>query len=85
VSQSQALPSPPKPADVDGKSYDLLVVEGTGWRHCPARWRGAREGLSVLLVQHTRHIGGMVTNSLFQWGRALRRPPRSDLQRIRPT
>src|SRR6185436_18882328 len=55
-----------QPADVDGKSYDLVVVEGTpGGIACAVR--AAREGLSVLLVQHTRHIGGMLTNSLFQW------------------
>ncbi len=33
----------------------------------PARLRAAREGLRVLLVQHNRHIGGMLTNGLMQW------------------
>jgi len=55
-----------EPADVEGKSYDLVVIEGTpGGIACAVR--AAREGLSVLLVQHTRHIGGMLANSLFQW------------------
>ncbi|MBM3333594.1 FAD-dependent oxidoreductase, partial [Candidatus Sumerlaeota bacterium] len=55
-----------KPADVDGKSYDLVVVGGTaGGVACAVR--AAREGCSVLLVQHNRHIGGMMTNGLMQW------------------
>jgi hypothetical protein len=48
-----------KPADVDGKSYDLVVIGATpGGIACAVR--AAREGLSVLLVQHNRHIGGML-------------------------
>lgn len=55
-----------KPADVDGKSYDLVVFGGTpGGIACVVR--AAREGLSVLLVQHNKHIGGMLTNGLMQW------------------
>ncbi|MBA4016309.1 MAG: pyridine nucleotide-disulfide oxidoreductase [Pirellula sp.] len=51
---------------VDGKSYDLVVVGATpGGIACAVR--AAREGLSVLLVQHNRHIGGMLTNGLCQW------------------
>ncbi len=52
--------------EVDGKHYDLVVVGGTpGGIACAVR--GAREGLSVLLVQHNKHIGGMLTNALMQW------------------
>jgi hypothetical protein len=29
--------------------------------------RASREGLTVLLTNHTRHVGGMLTNGLFQW------------------
>jgi hypothetical protein len=62
---------------VDGKSYDLLVVGGTaGGIACAVR--AAREGCSVLLVQHNRHIGGMLTNGLMQWD-ALYGGPRAPL------
>ncbi len=55
-----------KPADVDGKSYDLVVVGGTS-AGVMCAVRAAREGCSVLLVQHNRHIGGMMVNGLMQW------------------
>jgi hypothetical protein len=55
-----------KTADVDGKSYDLVVVGGTG-SGVMCAVRAAREGCSVLLVQHNRHIGGMMSNGLMQW------------------
>lgn len=52
--------------DVAGKSFDVVVVGGTpGGIACAVR--AAREGLSVLLVQHNRHLGGMLTNGLMQW------------------
>ncbi len=52
--------------EVSGKTYDLVVVGGTpGGIACAVR--AAREGLSVLLVQHNRHIGGMLSNALMQW------------------
>ncbi|MBI5775336.1 MAG: FAD-dependent oxidoreductase [Verrucomicrobia bacterium] len=55
-----------RPADVDGKSYDLVVVGGTaGGVACAVR--AAREGASVLIVQHNRHLGGMMINGLMQW------------------
>ena len=55
-----------KPADVDGKSYDLVVIGGTaGGVACAVR--AARDGCTVLLVQHNRHIGGMMSNGLMQW------------------
>lgn len=55
-----------KSGKVDGKSYDLVVVGGTaGGVACAVR--AAREGCTVLLVQHNRHIGGMMANGLMQW------------------
>uniref|UniRef100_UPI0037841F47 FAD-dependent oxidoreductase n=1 Tax=Prosthecobacter sp. TaxID=1965333 RepID=UPI0037841F47 len=62
-------------AEVDGRAFDVVVVGGTpGGIACAMR--AAREGLSVLLVQHNRHIGGMLTNGLMQWD-ALYGGPRS--------
>ncbi len=54
------------PAEVDGRSYDLVVVGATGGGIACAV-RAAREGCSVLLVQHNQHIGGMMANGLMQW------------------
>ncbi len=63
--------------EVAGKSYDVVVVGGTpGGIACAVR--AAREGLSVLLVQHNRHLGGMLTNGLMQWD-AIYGGPRSPL------
>ena len=55
-----------KPQDVDGKSYDLVVVGATG-SGVACAVRAVREGCSVLLVQHNRHIGGMMSNGPMQW------------------
>ncbi len=53
-------------AQANGKTYDLVVIGGTpGGIACAVR--AAREGLSVLIVQHNGHIGGMLTNGLMQW------------------
>jgi hypothetical protein len=55
-----------KPEDVDGKSYDLIVVGGTpGGIACAVR--AAREGLTVLLVNHTQHLGGFMTSGAGGW------------------
>ena len=60
------LQSAAKPQDVDGKSYDLVVIGGTpGGIACAVR--AAREGLSVLLVNHTEHLGGFVTSGAGGW------------------
>jgi 2-polyprenyl-6-methoxyphenol hydroxylase-like FAD-dependent oxidoreductase len=53
-------------AEVAGKNYDLVVIGGTP-SGIACAVRAAREGLSVLLVQHNRHIGGMLANGLMQW------------------
>lgn len=65
------------PAAVDGKSYDVVIVGGTG-AGVACAVRAAREGCTVLLVQHNGHIGGMMTNGLMQWD-ALYGGPRSPL------
>ena len=55
-----------QPGDVDGKSYDLVVIGSTpGAIACAVR--AAREGLTVLLVNHTRHLGGFITRSLLKY------------------
>lgn len=65
------------PASVNGKSYDLVVVGATvGGVVCAVR--AAREGCTVLLVRHNRHIGGMLANGLMQWD-ALYGGPRASI------
>jgi len=60
------LKSAAKPADVNGKDYDLVVIGGTPGGIATAV-RAAREGLSVLLVNHTQHLGGFVTSGAGGW------------------
>ncbi len=60
------LQSAAKPQDVEGKSYDLVVIGGTpGGIACAVR--AARQGLSVLLVNHTQHLGGFMTSGAGGW------------------
>jgi len=60
------LNSAAKPQDVNGKAYDLVVIGATpGGIACAVR--AAREGLSVLLVNHTQHLGGFVTSGAGGW------------------
>jgi hypothetical protein len=66
-----------EPAAVDGRTYDLVVIGGTG-SGVMCAVRAAREGCSVLLVQHNRHLGGMMANGLMQWD-ALYGGPRAPL------
>jgi hypothetical protein len=79
-SKQPFTPEPPRvsaPAEVDGNSYDLIVIGATpGGISCAVR--AAREGMSVLLVQHNRHFGGMLANGLMQWD-ALYGGPRSPI------
>jgi len=65
------------PATVDGKSFDVVVVGGTS-AGIACAVRAAREGCTVLLVQHDGHLGGMMTNGLMQWD-ALYGGPRAPL------
>lgn len=60
------LKSDAKPAEVDGKNYDLVVIGGTPGGIATAV-RAAREGLSVLLVNHTHHLGGFITSGAGGW------------------
>ncbi|MCW0220641.1 MAG: FAD-dependent oxidoreductase, partial [Prosthecobacter sp.] len=60
------LKSAAKGPDVNGKSYDLVVVGGTPGGIATAV-RAAREGLSVLLVNHTQHLGGFMTSGAGGW------------------
>ncbi|MBC9868952.1 MAG: FAD-dependent oxidoreductase, partial [Opitutae bacterium] len=46
-----------------GKAFDVVIAGGTPGGLATAI-RASREGLSVLLVNHTAHIGGMLTNGL---------------------
>src|SRR6185436_17620790 len=49
-----------------GESFDLVVIGGTpGGIACAVR--AAREGLSVLLVNHTQHLGGFMTSGAGGW------------------
>ncbi len=66
-----------KASEVNDKTYDLVVVGGTA-SGVACAVRAAREGCTVLLVQHNRHIGGMLANGLMQWD-ALYGGPRSAL------
>ncbi|MEZ0389676.1 MAG: FAD-dependent oxidoreductase, partial [Verrucomicrobium sp.] len=69
--------TPASPAQVQGVTYDVVVVGGTG-SGVACAVRAAREGCRVLLVQHNEHIGGMMTNGLMQWD-ALYGGPRAPL------
>ncbi len=55
-----------KPEDIHGKSFDLVVVEGTPGGIAMAV-RSAREGLSVLVVNHNGHPGGILSSGLGVW------------------
>ena len=62
-------PDPPRaaaPADVHGKTYDLVIFGGTPGGIAMAV-RAAREGLNVLLVNHNRHLGGILSSGLRVW------------------
>ncbi|WP_043589237.1 FAD-dependent oxidoreductase [Geminisphaera colitermitum] len=52
---------------IDSNShYDLVVIGGTpGGIACAVR--AAREGLRVLLVNHTQHLGGFITSGAGGW------------------
>jgi len=75
--EAVALATPARASEVEGRDFDLVVVGGSGGG-VMAAVRAAREGASVLLVQHNRHIGGMMVNGLMQWD-ALSGAPRAAL------
>lgn len=53
-------------AAVETRSVDVAVIGGTPGGVAMAI-RAAREGQSVLLVHHTSHLGGMLSNGLGVW------------------
>jgi hypothetical protein len=54
------------PASTESQRYDLVVAGGTpGGIACAVR--AAREGLKVLLVNHTGHLGGFMTSGAGGW------------------
>jgi hypothetical protein len=55
-----------KPAEVNGKEFDLVVAQGTPGGIAMAV-RAAREGARVLLVNHDRHLGGLLSSGLGIW------------------
>ena len=55
-----------KPGDLDGHSFDVVVVGGTP-SGIACAVRAAREGLNVLLVNRHGHVGGIVTSGLGVW------------------
>ena len=51
---------------IESQSFDLCVIEATpGGVACAVR--AAREGLSVLLVNRTHHLGGILSSGLGVW------------------
>jgi hypothetical protein len=52
--------------DFAGRDFDLVVVEATPGGIAMAV-RAAREGLSVLLVNHNQHLGGILSSGLGVW------------------
>lgn len=68
---SSALPTMPalntaELAALAEQPYDLVVIGGTPGGIAMAV-RAARQGMRVLLVERTKHLGGMITNGLLQW------------------
>ena len=57
---------PVRSAEPETQPYDLVVIEATPAGIATAV-RAAREGLSVLLVNRTQHLGGIVSNGLGVW------------------
>lgn len=63
-SSAEDAKTPPTP--LQKSAYDLMVVGGTpGGVACALA--AAREGLSVLLVNHTHHLGGFMTSGCGSW------------------
>ena len=54
------------PDDLNGRSFDVVVVGGTP-SGIACAVRAAREGLKVLLVNRHAHVGGIVTSGLGVW------------------
>jgi hypothetical protein len=63
---------PVKTASTIDQTYDLLVYHGSP-AGIAAAVRAAREGLRVLLVNHTGHLGGLPGSGLAVWDTMLRK------------
>lgn len=62
-----ALTAGAEPAEaLQKRAFDLVVVEATPGGIATAV-RAAREGLQVLLVNRTQHLGGILANGLGVW------------------
>lgn len=62
-------PDPPRaaaPPQVDGRQFDLVIFGATPGGIAMAV-RAARENLDVLLVNHNRHLGGILSSGLRVW------------------
>lgn len=60
---ASSAPTAADPAALDQKEYSVIIAGGTPGGLATAI-RCARQGLSVLLVNHTHHLGGMLSNGL---------------------
>ena len=67
------------PAEIAVKEYDLCVYEATPGGIAMAV-RAAREGLSVLLVNHNQHLGGILSSGLGVWDTLVGRQALADLR-----
>ena len=63
LASARLLAAAPSAAD---RTFDLVVVEGTPGGIAMAV-RSAREGLKVALVNHNRHLGGILSSGLGVW------------------
>ncbi len=57
---------PDMPDVPDPTHFDLLVTGGTP-SGIAAAVHAARAGLTVLLTQHSQHLGGLLSNGIIQW------------------
>ncbi|MCX6620839.1 MAG: FAD-dependent oxidoreductase, partial [Acidobacteria bacterium] len=66
VSAAPAAPAPASIPGVSGRRFHLVITGGTPGGIAMAV-RAAREGLDVLLVNRTQHLGGMLSSGLGVW------------------
>ncbi len=66
TSNEKANPQSSDAKKVSGNTYDLLIYEATPGGIAMAV-RAAREGLKVVLVNHNRHLGGILSSGLGVW------------------
>lgn len=63
ASSTEKMAAEASPDIIENQRYDVVVAGGTPGGLATAI-RASREGLSVLVVNHTKHLGGMLTNGL---------------------